>query len=103
MNDALYSQWRSFRARAKKAGIGVDPRWATFQGYLDNQPAGRPYEPGLCLCRTSDKGDYTPDNTRWDTRGNNSREHGNCNRSGDLMIEVLTAALARLAQRGTSV
>lgn len=55
-------------------GVSCDPRWATFEGFRDNQPAGRPFEPGLVLARFGDTGDYTPENTRWATKAENSRE-----------------------------
>ena len=103
----LYERWSKmlWRTRHKYIGVNVDPRWATFQGFVDNQPPGRPYEPGLCLCRYGDEGDYTPENTRWDTRGNNTREAwaggriGPPRDIGDEVVEILTAALERLSTR----
>lgn len=38
--------------------------WALANGWKD----------GLVLCRKRDKGDYSPDNVRWDTQLNNIRE-----------------------------
>src|SRR4029077_9521793 len=90
--------------RPSYADVEIDPRWATFDGFLANQPAGRPYEPGLCLCRFNDEGDYTPENCRWDDRGNNTREAwangrvaaGIARRSqADDVIAVLTKALSK--------
>jgi hypothetical protein len=77
----LYKAWENMRQRVTNArvyptyvNVGCDERWLTFQGFLDNQPAGRPFEPGLCLSRFGDEGDYSPENTRWLTRSENCRE-----------------------------
>ena len=83
--DKLYLAWTSMRARCGIAlqaklptyrGVSCDPRWETFEGFSDNRPAGRPFEPGLVLSRLGDVGDYTPDNTRWTTKAENGREAG---------------------------
>jgi hypothetical protein len=42
--------------------------WAEASGYNDD----------LVLCREGDEGDYTPDNVRWDTKSNNSKEYNLC-------------------------
>ena len=55
-------------------GVACDPRWATFEGFVANQPAGRPFEPGMQLTRPGDTGDYTPENCRWATKGENVAE-----------------------------
>lgn len=77
----FYKCWQNMRTRAKK--VGIDPRWVTFEGFAANPPTAgaspidgieRNYEPGLCLARTGDVGPYSPENCRWDTRSNNSRE-----------------------------
>jgi len=47
---------------------------ATILAACDGQPAGRPFEPGLCLSRFRDEGNYSPENTRWITRSQNSSE-----------------------------
>ncbi len=66
------------------AGVGRSPLWDTFEGFLANPPLAdspfgeprRSYDDEMQLCRTDDTGDYTPENTRWDTRANNIRERG---------------------------
>ena len=77
----LYKAWENMRQRVTNAdryptyvGVQCDERWATFQGFLDNQPAGRTFELGLCLARFGDQGDYTPENARWLTRAENTAE-----------------------------
>jgi hypothetical protein len=55
-------------------GVNRSELWETFIGFKANQPKGRVYEKGLCLCRFGDKGDYTPENTRWDTKSANATE-----------------------------
>jgi hypothetical protein len=109
----LYERWHKMHWRVKHLPaykeVSVDERWSTFQGFLDNQPPGRSYELGLCLCRWSDEGDYTPENTRWATRSENTREaiaagrihppppgpHRRPRDAGDEVIAILTAALER--------
>lgn len=78
----IYKSWTGMRARCHSpsfkvqpsyANVKCDPRWETFQGFLDHPPAGS-YEPGLVLARTGDVGDYSPENCRWATRSENTRE-----------------------------
>lgn len=59
--------------RSGYEGVKCDPRWATFEGFLAHPPAGQ-YEPGKVLARYGDTGDYTPENCRWATKAENSRE-----------------------------
>jgi hypothetical protein len=82
----LYRSWKGMRQRCNAAwqaehpsyaGVTCDPRWTTFEGFRDNPPTvpdGRPFQPGMCLSRVSDIGPYSPENARWRTRGENSRE-----------------------------
>lgn len=78
----LYRAWVNMRQRTTNrrayptyAGVDCDPRWETFEGFVAHQPTtGRAFEPGLCLARFGDLGHYTPENTRWLTRSENSRE-----------------------------
>lgn len=77
----IYSAWQNMRQRVTDhdryptyVNVQCDERWLTFDGFLANQPAGRPFEPGLCLSRVGDEGDYTPENARWLTRTENSQE-----------------------------
>lgn len=79
----LYKAWENMKQRAgNRAGIyptyvdvGIDERWSTFQGFLDNPPTtGRPFEPGLALSRYGDTGDYSPENARFLTRSENTSE-----------------------------
>ena len=102
MEKELRFRWHGMRKRVmyypSYKGVQIDPRWDTFQGFVDNPPAGRPYERGLCLCRTGDEGDYTPENCRWDTKANNVREQWNRGSRGKLdeaeeVIAILTSAL----------
>lgn len=81
----IHTAWAGVRARTKKGGrvqrmfpsyvgVNLDPRWETFEGFLANQPAGRPFSPGMVLARFNDEGNYSPENTRWATKGENARE-----------------------------
>ena len=81
--------------RPSYAGVRCDPRWATFEGFLANQPAGRPFEPGLVLARLGDTGDYTPENTRWATKAENSREMNEVSRMARLPDGRFAADVAR--------
>lgn len=78
-SSPIYSCWKNMRYRVSRspryANVNCDPRWVTFQGFLDNQPTtGRPYAPGLVLARFGDTGDYSPENTRWATKSENAQE-----------------------------
>jgi hypothetical protein len=86
------------RNRASYAEVNIDPRWDTLQGFIENQHAGRPYEPGLCLCRSGDVGDYSPENCRWDTKSANVRERWAVRPSYDADQE-LSACLAEALRR----
>ena len=55
-------------------GVHCCEEWKTFQGFMANQPPGRPHEDGLVLARFGDAGNYEPDNCRWTTKSANSRE-----------------------------
>jgi len=56
-------------------GVKRDARWDTYEGFRDNQPTtGRKFDKGLQLARIGDRGDYTPDNTRWITQSENALE-----------------------------
>lgn len=77
-----YMNWEAMRARVRPsywvkhpgyAGVAIDPRWATFPGFLAEPPAGE-WAPGRVVARTGDTGDYSPENTRWATKAENARE-----------------------------
>lgn len=51
----VFKGWLSFE---------VFKKWALDNGYTDQ----------LVLCRNGDKGDYEPNNCRWDTQENNVKE-----------------------------
>ena len=79
----MYVCWKAMSQRCtpgywvqkpRYTGVRRDPRWTTFEGFMENQPAGRPYVPGMALARFGDEGDYTPENTRWLTTSENARE-----------------------------
>ncbi len=78
----LYYAWASMRSRVTPhyylnrpnyKGVGCDPCWRTFEGFVANPPAGE-FEPGMVLARYGDVGDYTPSNCRWATKAENTRE-----------------------------
>ena len=71
--DRLYKCWLSMTQRSKRRGCEVFPAWATYEGFK-GWALSSGYEEHLVLCRNGDVGDYTPSNTRWDTKGNNTIE-----------------------------
>lgn len=85
-DSLLHQRWASMRHRCSPAGqarhptyVGVrsDERWGTFEGFLANPPTvsdGHEYEPGMVLARVADRGDYSPENARWRTKSENTRE-----------------------------
>lgn len=106
--DPLYGAWKAMRGRCGEAwqaahptyaGVTWDERWATFEGFLAHQPAGRSFEPGLHLARFGDKGDYTPENTRWATKAENVGER---NRLNKRLLPDGRAALDVAAENGIS-
>jgi hypothetical protein len=77
-----YESWQGAKRRSSPsywerhptyAGVTLDPRWATFPGFLEHQPAGV-WSSGMHLARTGDVGPYSPENTRWATPSENSIE-----------------------------
>lgn len=88
---ALWHAWRAMRDRCSTgyadryptyAGVKCDERWSTFEGFRDNQPAGRKFKQGLVLARTGDVGDYSPENCRWATKAENAIESIDGRRGG---------------------
>ena len=98
----IYKCWENMRVRVR-GGVGCDPLWSTFAGFLANPPAAGPspvdgltraYEPGLCLCRTGDTGPYSPANCRWDTRRNNTIEQVRPVKLTDAQVAEIRTAYA---------
>lgn len=92
----IHGRWNGMRTRCREGfqkkmekyiGVKCDPIWSTFQGFLDNQPSGRPYEKGLVLGRKGDVGNYAPDNCRWITKSENSKEAWVNRRARQLLKE----------------
>lgn len=73
----LYWAWVHMKARCARhplyRNVNVDPRWATFEGFLAFPPRGE-FKQGMNLARFGDVGDYSPENCRWLTRAANARE-----------------------------
>lgn len=73
----LYAAWCNMKYRTAHeplyAAVAVDARWATFEGFIDHPPAGE-FHKGMCLGRIGDVGPYSPENTRWQTKTESSRE-----------------------------
>lgn len=70
----LYRCWQSMKARAKSRDeCCVYEPWLDFATFREWAKASG-YDDSLILCRNQDKGDYHPDNVRWDTLGSNTIE-----------------------------
>lgn len=84
----LYHVWKGIKYRCYNPkseaygnyggrGIGVCERWR--QGYRPFYEDMAPtYKPGLQIDRIDNDGDYSPDNCRWVTPKENSRNRSNC-------------------------
>lgn len=73
-NSRIYQCWVSMRVRAsKRECCEIYPPWLDFKVFKD-WAEEKGYNDDLVLCRNGDKGDYEPDNCRWDTKGNNVKE-----------------------------
>ena len=74
----LYQCWRDMLHRSKKRDrkgerCEVYTPWLAFTTFMD-WALQNGYADELLCCRSGDSGNYRPDNCRWDTRGNNSKE-----------------------------
>lgn len=75
--------WRSWWKMLRRSSgqvpgyehVGRDPKWDSFEGFLDSM--GDTWFEGAVLCRSEDTGDYEPGNCRWDTPSANSVERAN--------------------------
>ena len=75
----LIQVWYDMRSRAKKRTANGDvcrmyQPWDDDFLVFKNWAYSAGYKKGLHICRNGDKGDYTPDNVRWDTPANNAKE-----------------------------
>ena len=74
-NLRLHRCWYDMRRRAKnREQCGVCSLWESYLSFKE-WALMHGYEETLVLCRNGDVGDYTPDNVRWDTKGNNTLEY----------------------------
>ena len=70
----LYQCWQNMNARARsRKNCEVCSEWRTFPPFK-KWALGNGYRDDLVLCRNGDKGDYEPNNVRWDSRRNNNLE-----------------------------
>jgi hypothetical protein len=81
LRTPTYDSWLSMRQRCGNPrharfsdyggrGISIDPRWATFLGFLTDM-GERP--PGTTLDRRDKDGPYSPSNCRWATLSQQNR------------------------------
>lgn len=71
--DRLYTCWRGMIRRSKRRGCEIFHGWVGYIGFRD-WALSSGYREHLVLCRKGDVGDYTPENSRWDTPRNNAVE-----------------------------
>lgn len=71
----LHACWRSMHRRSRERGDScrITPMWFDFKNF-EKWASSAGYSDELVLCRNGDIGDYSPDNVRWDTQGNNMKE-----------------------------
>ncbi len=71
----LYRCWQSMLQRSKRRGDSclIYDGWKDFRKF-EKWSLENGYKSSLVLCRNGDKGNYEPNNCRWDTRGNNVKE-----------------------------
>ena len=79
-NTVLYRRWTDMHRRCRTspwyAHVSVDPRWDTFEGFLEHPPQGE-FEEHLTLGRIDHDLAYSPENCLWQTRSDNSSEASN--------------------------
>lgn len=69
--ERIYKCWENMKSRSnRRDSCKVHPSWESFPSFED-WSIRNGYEDTLVLCRNGDKGDYSPENCRWDTQGNN--------------------------------
>jgi len=79
----LFERWKSMKRRSTAGsaeqrrkpgyeGVSRDPRWDDFDAFCADM--GPSYFDGAVLGRIGDRGDYTAENCRWQTRAESSRE-----------------------------
>jgi hypothetical protein len=81
----IYRVWRSMHRRTKKRfpgsdtyidkGISVCERWNLFENFYEDM--GPTYKEGLSIDRINNDGNYEPDNCKWSTTTEQSRNKGN--------------------------
>lgn len=77
--EEISKHWRGMKTRSnvrKRKGGSCDvyPPWKESLEVFTEWAKLSGWKSGLYLCRNGDKGDYEPDNCRWDTRENNMEE-----------------------------
>lgn len=68
--QGLYTIWRSKVGTKNAKKIGFDERWITFEGFINNIPAG--YKKGYILIRKNLSLPYTMENCLWGPKGSES-------------------------------
>jgi len=68
-------------------GIGIDPKWLTFEGFLEDM--GRRPTKLHSIDRIDSDKDYGPDNCRWATREEQSRNRSYSTTKAWLLAEQL--------------
>lgn len=75
---SLYSSWHNMLKRAERRYLSGDmcrvfEGWIVYENF-ENWALNNCWKVGMELCRNGDVGDYSPENSRWDTKENNRKE-----------------------------
>ena len=72
--ERLHTCWVDMRKRSRnRECCSISPEWSDYLNFKD-WALNNGYAQDKVLCREGDTGDYTPENSRWDSKANNTIE-----------------------------